>query len=596
MSENTGWRFKILGLFFACVAVLIVGQLIRIQLSPQAEEFRKLGKAYTMSLHVYYPRRGSIYDRNGNPLAVSKQVYEVAVDTDLVVNPETIGFAVSEVMAKHIGYNEPGYQSWVKDVASGETFTKTNYIVVADYVAEEELQKLIDWAQGYEDTPPKKYKKGEIPPSLTGLVYRPRLQRIYPEEDLASAILGFVNFEGVGIYGVEEEFNDLLSGDAQTFWVSVDPYQASGLPQVEDGADLILTIDREIQASVERLLDEAIETSGSEAGTIVVMDPENGEILALASTPRIDLNHFWQYEEILNSSIPLNRAVSTEYEPGSVYKILTMAAALDAGAVTPDDVFVDTGSIEIGGIIIHNWNYGAWGPQTMLGCLQHSLNVCLTHVAKLLGTERFYSYMQNFGIGHLTGIDLAGEVTGRLKLPGDSDWYESDLGTNSFGQGVAVTPIQMLQAISAVANDGNMVSPHILKSLVNNGRQFTPTRSTVGAPISADTAHTLTDMLTVSLKEESSVALVPGYEVAGKTGTAEIATPAGYTSSVTNASFAGWGPVDDPKILVYIWLEKPTSSPWGSVVAAPVFQQVFLEVARLMNLPPDDIRQSLYGQ
>lgn len=594
-ANEHSWRFKLLALLFSLIAIMIVGQIIRIQLGKEAEEFRKMGKLFSKALHVYYPRRGAIYDRYGNMLAGSKQVYEVAVDLNLVRNPETIAFSVSKVLANHVGYDDPGYYDYVFRVASGVAITTTNYVVVADYVTQDELKQLSDWAQRYANTTYRQ-KKNEIAPSLRGLVYRPRLQRIYPENDLASPILGFVNWEGVGIYGVEEEFNDLLSGDPQTFWVNVDPYEAGQMPDVKDGVDLILTIDREIQAVVERILDEALVSSGSDAGTIVVMNPENGEILAMASTPRLNLNKFWDYKDILNSSTPLNRAVSVDYEPGSVFKILTMAAALDAGAVEPDTVFVDTGQIEIGGIWIHNWNYGAWGPQTMLGCMQHSLNVCLTHVAIELGTERFYSYMQNFGIGHPIGIDIAGEAPGRLKLPGDNDWYESDLGTNSFGQGVTVTPVQMLMAISAVANDGKMVLPHILQSMVDNGRQFTPTRSVVGTPISADTAHTLTKMLTESLVEESSDALVPGYTVAGKTGTAEIATPQGYTSSMTNASFAGWGPVDDPKILVYVWLEKPTTSPWGSVVASPVFRQVYQEVARLTHLPPDDVLASLNGQ
>jgi cell division protein FtsI/penicillin-binding protein 2 len=583
------WRFQLLALLFSVAAFLIVAQVIRIQLGPEADEFRKIGKLYAKALHVYYPKRGSIYDRYGNMLAGSRQVYEVAVDLTLVRNPETIAVAMRNVMANHIGYDYPGYEDYVYRVASGVAITTTDYIVVADYVTKDELTQLSDWAQRYANTS-YRLKKGEVAPSLRGLVYRPRLQRIYPEGDLASPILGFVNWGGSGIYGVEEAFDDLLAGAPQTYWVSVDPYQAGQLPQVTDWSDLVLTIDREVQASVERILDDALDSSGAEAGTIVVMNPENGEILAMASTPRIDLNRYWEYDEILNSSTPLNRAVSVDYEPGSVYKILTMAAALDAGAVEPDTVFVDTGQIEIGGIWIHNWNYGAWGPQTMLGCMQHSLNVCLTHVAKELGTERFYMYMQNFGIGHLTGIDIAGEAPGRLKLPGDNDWFESDLGTNSFGQGVTVTPVQMLMAISAVANDGKMVSPHILQSMITKGRQFTPARSIVGVPITEDTAHTLTQMLYESLKDESSDALVSGYSVAGKTGTAEIATPAGYTSSMTNASFAGWGPVDDPKILVYVWLEKPTTSPWGSVVASPVFREVYKEVARLTNLRPDEVQ------
>jgi cell division protein FtsI/penicillin-binding protein 2 len=313
----------------------------------------------------------------------------------------------------------------------------------------------------------------------------------------------------------------------------------------------------------------------------------------MAATPRMDLNHYWEAAQLFPGRTPFNRAVSMTYEPGSVFKVITMAAALDAGVVKPDTTFYDTGEIECGGYWIHNWNYGAWGEQTMGGCLQHSLNVCLASVAKDLGNDQFYSFMQKFGIGHRTGVDLAEEVPGRLKIPGDEDWYEVELCTNSFGQGVAVTPIQMITAIGAVANDGKMMQPHVLKAYIDRGAQYVMPTNILGTPISAETAHTLTEMLSISLEEEASSALVPGYRIAGKTGTASISTPNGYDPNWTNASFVGWGPVDDPRFLVYIWLEKPSSSEWGSVVAAPVFKKVFERLVVLNNLPPDDVRKQM---
>jgi len=197
------------------------------------------------------------------------------------------------------------------------------------------------------------------------------------------------------------------------------------------------------------------------------------------------------------------------------------------------------------------------------------------------------------GFGQPTGLELDLEVSGHLKLPGVSDWYVADLGTNAFGQGVSVTPVQMLMAISSIANNGKMVVPRIIHGVVDRNRQYNTSIQVAGEPISEETAQTLTEMLTVSLEEEASVALVPGYRVAGKTGTAEIPTPQGYTSNETNASFVGWGPIEDPQFIVYIWLEKPTSSPWGSVVAAPVFKEVVQELVVLLNIPPDTVRQTL---
>jgi cell division protein FtsI/penicillin-binding protein 2 len=271
-----------------------------------------------------------------------------------------------------------------------------------------------------------------------------------------------------------------------------------------------------------------------------------------------------------------------------------MAAALDAGVVTPETTYVDMGFIEIGGAIIRNWDGGAWGEQTMQGCLQHSLNVCLTWVAIQLGVDDFYRYMQEFGFGHMTGIDLADEESGRLKLPGDKDWFMMELGMNSFGPGLSVTPVQMLMAISAVAHlRGEMVEPHVMISTVTDGAQYSPQPAKMGQPISAETAQVLTEMLFHSLVNESSVALVDGYNVAGKTGTAQVSINGSYENELTNASFVGWGPIDEPRFLIDVWLDHPKSSPWGSVVAAPVFSEVFAQMAILADLPKDEARWSL---
>jgi cell division protein FtsI/penicillin-binding protein 2 len=265
-----------------------------------------------------------------------------------------------------------------------------------------------------------------------------------------------------------------------------------------------------------------------------------------------------------------------------------MAAAIDTGKVTPTTPFLDTGVITIGGVNIYNWDRAAWGPQTMLGCMQHSLNVCLTWVAIQLGNQDFYHYLKGFGIGQKTNIDLAGEVNWPLSVPGDENWWEANLGTNSFGQGVSVTPIQFITAVSALANDGAMMAPHVLKAVIENDRQYDYTPQVIGNPIKKETARAMTDMLAISLEEEASTATVLNYRVAGKTGTAEIAGPYGYTSNETNASFVGWGPVTDPKFVVYVWLEKPSSSPWGSIVAAPVFSQIVRDLVTYLDIPPDN--------
>jgi cell division protein FtsI/penicillin-binding protein 2 len=211
-----------------------------------------------------------------------------------------------------------------------------------------------------------------------------------------------------------------------------------------------------------------------------------------------------------------------------------------------------------------------------------------------MGPQIFYGYMERFGLGHPTGVDLAGEAIGRLKIPGDTDWYPVDLGTNAFGQGISVTPLQLLMAASAIANEGKMATPHVLHAMLRDGHQYNVPSQYAGSPIKAQTARTLTNMLAISLENESSLALLPGYRLAGKTGTAQIPTDYGYDDTQTNASFIGWGPIDDPQFMVYIWLQKPTLSTWSSETAAPVFSQVAQQTVILLNIPPDMVRNQ-YG-
>jgi cell division protein FtsI/penicillin-binding protein 2 len=429
--------------------------------------------------------------------------------------------------------------------------------------------------------------------SLSGLEFTPRPQRTYTEGALASNVIGFVSHEGRGYFGIEEKYNDLLAGTPIQIKVPVDPNQAADIPQVPNGTTLILTLDRDLQAATEQILDNSITKYGAQGGTIAIMDPRNGEILAMASTPRMDLNQFWNYSSIYHNASEYNLAVSTHYEPGSVLKILTMAGALDNSTVTPATTFLDTGSFLIGGIIIKNWNDEAWGLQDMEGCIQNSLNVCMAWVSSQMGAQNFYGYMNRFGLGRPTGIDLADEAAGRLKAPGDTDWSPSDLGTNAFGQGVAATPIQMMMAASAIANNGRMVTPHVLYAMVRDGRQFNVPAQYAGSPISAHTAQTLDQMLFTSIKNEASLASVPGYSIAGKTGTAQIPVEGGYDPTLTNASFIGWGPTDDPRFMIYVWLESPSASIWGSETAAPVFSQVAQKTILMLSIPPDNIRQQI---
>jgi len=586
MKTNHFMRYTTLAMIFGIMATAIVFKLIHVQVFPQKQDLEKQEYYHSGEMRMIVPARGQIYDRWGHLLAGNEVVYEVGIDLPSMANPDTVALVASSML----GWD---YDEILSILDFGEEEAPYQYLMLSDFVPADKVDDIQQYMDRIHESSTLGVSSNGKTHSLVGLIFQPHLARTYPEKALASNILGFVTREERGYFGVEQHYNDLLAGVSKSIWVSKDPNMAADIPDIPEGASLILTIDREIQASVEEILDNAIQESGSEGGTIMVMDPNTGEILAMASNPRMDLNEYWLVGEFFRNDQSFNLGVHS-YEPGSVFKVVTMAAALDSGTVEPDTVFVDTGSINVGGITIRNWNWGAWGPQDMTGCLRHSLNVCMTWLAIEMGAGTFYEYLNDFGFGHFTGVELSGEVSGRLKMPGDGDWFEADLGTNSFGQGISATPVQMLMAISAVANnEGNMMVPHVVHSVVNQGRQFEIAPQVAGTPISAETARTLTSMLAVSLEEEASGALVEGYRVAGKTGTAEIATDGGYTSNLTNASFVGWGPEDDPQFLVYVWLQKPTTSPWGSVVAAPVFSEIVTRLVVLMDIPPDGVRQAM---
>ncbi|NIW45205.1 MAG: hypothetical protein GWN30_10745, partial [Gammaproteobacteria bacterium] len=349
---------------------------------------------------VLYPPRGQIFDIYGHVLAGNERVFEVTVNMKEIGNSDPFVYALA--FSQYLGLEFSEVFEMVSDPPDD-----MYQWYVAKYVDEATVDKLIALQTELEEEPV--YSSEGLRQSLEAVYFYPHLQRSYPEKRLAANILGFVNYEKKGNYGVEELYDDLLAGRPETIAVPHSPTRVQLYPELNNGASLILTIDRSLQAEVEEILDKALENTGSVGGTIVVMHPETGEIMAMASAPRFDINEFYKYVyDTFEEDQAFNMAI-TSYEPGSVFKVITMAAALDSGMVTPDTEFIDTGEIYVGGHAIHNWDLGAWGPQTMTGCMQHSLNVCLAWVATELGAGTFYDYIQDFGFGHATGISLSQE-------------------------------------------------------------------------------------------------------------------------------------------------------------------------------------------
>jgi cell division protein FtsI/penicillin-binding protein 2 len=587
-------RYVLIALLCAIFGMATIFQMVRINYTPFAQDLMLKSENYQGVRKTIYPPRGTIYDRKGNILATNQIGYEVGIDLKYVTDPETIAFATTSLL-EGLDYLQ------VFGLASTEKRVEENrYYVLTSYVSKEKIEELEQLKESYAL---RRQDSKSLTPSLSGLVWTPMQQRTYPEGTLAGNVLGFYNYfsreNAQGVFGVEEAYNRLLTGKPYTVFLPNDPYLVEALPDIDPGASLILTIDREIQKMLEDTLQEALDWSGAEGGTIIVADPKTGEILGMASTPFFDPNQYWKYQETFPGITPYNRAVGTAYEPGSVFKVITMAAALDSGVADLDSTYNDASGVYwvANSWPIYNWNYGAWGVTDMTGCMRYSLNVCLAYVAiDLLGEDLFYEYLQAFGFGRSTGIDLASEANYPLRLPDNNQWMSMDLATNSFGQGIAVTPIQMVAAISAIANEGRMMTPHVVRGVIDKGQQYNVSPQVINNPISAQTARDMTEMLAYSLEEEASNALVEGYRLAGKTGTGQIPTELGYTSSLTNASFVGWGPADDPQFVVYVWIEKPTISQWGSEVASPVFKNVVEQLVVLMRIPPDNIRMQLASE
>lgn len=588
-------RISLIRGVFILVAALISAQMVRILVTGN-----NLVSPETRMVKVY-PERGGIYDRNGNLLAGNRMVYEISANLKIVNNNQNQD-QIIQLLFNVIGkdYSEKFLSAQAYNATQTDPTKRITYLRIDDFIEPEKIDYLEDYLADYKAKRLNKETAKTLPPlDVHGLEWWPHLVRTYPEPTLGSNIIGFVAFNDPSnppYYGIEEKYDQLLAGNPQTIEVSDSPNKMKELPDIPPGASVILTIDRELQKSMEEIIDAAVEDTGSKTGVILIEDPKTGEILAMATNPRMDLSKYTTDLSRFPEMGSFNRAIGIPYEPGSIFKVLTIAAALDAGAVKPETTFVDTGIIVVGQSPIHNWNMGAWGKQDMQGCMQHSLNVCLAWMAMQLEEEKFYDYMYRFGIGRSTNVDLGGEIVFPLSVPGDKYWSRDNLGTNSFGQGLATTPIQMVAAVSALAYEGKMMAPHLVKAIVQDGwtREITP--QVMANPISPETAKTVTEMMARSLEEEASVALVENYRVAGKTGTGEIAIPGqGYVTPMTNASFIGWGPADDPQFVALIWLEEPQKDRWGSTIAAPLFPEVVNKLVVYMDIPPDSVRMQLMG-
>ncbi len=502
------------------------------------------------------PERGVIYDHNGAVLAVDEWDYRLGVSPSILTDAEELATELSPVLQVPRG-------QLLEQMESSQL-----YVVLAARISSETADAIRQLEYGDE------------------VQLDPLPRRFYPQGNLMCHVLGFVDFDGIGGAGVEGYYQGELAGEAASATVPISPLQRQTTVIAREGADLTLTIDRSVQYTVERHLKEALAEHGAVSGSIIVMDPRTGAIIAMAAEPCYSANNFFETEE----SLFYNPLVTAVYEPGSVMKLVTMAAALDSGTVTPATTYNDTGAIAVGGHVSYNWDRGAYGTVDMTSLLAHSLNVGAATIATWMGPTTFYDYFQRFGFGKPTGIDLFAEEPGLMPLPGSGEWQESFIATNSYGQALAVTPLQMISAISALANNGYLMQPYVVAEVRDENGVHRHEPTVLSQAIKPETAAIMTTMAVTAVQQEVQEALVEGYTVAGKTGTAQIAEPFGYHPTDTIGSFIGWLPADDPEIVVFVKLDRPQSAPWGSMTATPVFSKLAKELVVLLDIPPDEIR------
>lgn len=505
------------------------------------------------------PRRGRIFDRHGHALAVNLPCVRVAANPSELADPAGTADKLSLLM------NIPRAEL-LRDLTADQA-----WVVLRRHVSYETASRIQEMG-------------------LAGVYLEDESQRVYPGNSLAAHVLGIVTWDGEGYYGVEGEHDRLLRGVAGLLATEWAPKKDMTIVGAErrftpalDGSDLYLTIDRAVQYAAEEELARALREYGGTGGTILVVDVRTGDVLAMASRPVFDPNEF----ENLPPEQFVNPAISAQYEPGSVFKLVTMAAALDAGVLRPEDSFYCAGEIAIGGRVLRPWDRKAHGLETMTEVLAHSCNVGAAYASTKAGAEAFYQYVSDFGFARPTGIELQGEARGEVLLPGEGDWYPINLGTNAFGQGLAATPLQMAMAVAAIANDGVRMQPQIVTRVVQPNLQIVSEPTAVGQVIRPETARQLTAMMANAVETETELARVPGYRVAGKTGTAQIPTREGYDPQWTIASFVGFLPMDDPQLVILVKIDRPTASQWGSQVAAPVFSRLAQRLVVLLSIPPD---------
>lgn len=550
-------------LFIFGIIFILVGRIGWVQLVQGDELAARIQNQVGESKTLHAPR-GTIFDRNGRELAVSLMTKSLYVDPSQVKNPDELAMDLSGILGLSV-------EDIKEKISRGGGFVWVKRCL--DEEVANQVKQLIEDKQ------------------LNCLNFQEESKRYYPNDMLAANVLGFVGMDDTGLEGIEHSADKIIKGKSVEYYVQTDHNNRRILNSVfsnhsiEKCKNVYLTLDSNIQFIVEQNLDQAMQDYHPRAVTAIVMDPKTGEVLAMANRPSYNPNNFNDYA----AETFKNRSVSFIYEPGSTFKSIITAAALEVGAVTPNTYFEDPGYIMVSGRRIQNWDGVAHGSVPFTEIIKQSLNTGFVQVGLKVGAENLIKYAKAFGFGKETDVGLPGEESGILFAP--EDMRDSDIATMSIGQSIAVTPIQLVTAMSAIANNGVLLKPHIIKEIHNSDNAIydkTPVTE-VRRAITEDANAELVGLLEqVVAAGGGGKAGVKGYRIAGKTGTAEKLNDngSGYMSGHYIASFCGFAPVEDPQIVVLLIIDDPSGVYYGGQIAAPVAGKIFEGVLRYMNIKP----------
>lgn len=538
--------------------VLVGGRLVYLQAYTAPAYAEKAQSQRTRDIELA-PKRGTIYDRDGDVLAVSNEARTIYASPRFVTDATSTAEAIAGVLGGDVAeYTE-------------RLTRESGFVYIARKVDPERAAALESM-------------------KLTGIGMLKDSRRTYPSGELAAQVLGFVGTDDVGLGGLEQHYDPVLRGEPGSVLAERDPFGRpipGGVMHYEDpvnGSDIALTIDKDIQYAAQVALQSAVEQWSAASGSVVVMDPRNGEILAMASVPGFNPNRFGEADPAAYR----NRPITDVYEPGSTFKSLTAAAVLDAGLFEPDSVFELPPTLQIGGRRIKEAHPRPTVNWTLTEIVTNSSNVGSVKLGMALGEQPLYDYLARFGLTEMTGVDFPGETVGYL--PPVEQWSATSIANIPFGQGVSMTPLQLARALSAIANGGELVTPHFLLDAPEDAgiTQSWPKKRAISEEAAAATREVLKAVVT---EGTGGSAAVEGYEVAGKTGTAQKPRTdgRGYAGGGYIGSFSGFLPADDPQLLIIVTIDTPKGAIYGGVVAAPAFAEIAQFSVSHLRIPPTSV-------